>query len=162
MLHAIVHAADIQDRDGGAMLMATLFGLFPFLLKLYADGGYQGPEFRKAIGKIMAQVDVEIVKRSDKAKGFIVLPNVGSWKGRSHGSDAAAASRKIIFGGLTRFGRFASYFSAQKSISEPRSARRRSGRMVASGFPLKRVGILRRALRSDTRLISVSSMQIRS
>jgi transposase len=74
MLHAIVHAADIQDRDGGAMLMATLFGLFPFLLKLYADGGYQGPEFRKAIGSIMAQVDVEIVKRSDRAKGFVVLP----------------------------------------------------------------------------------------
>ena len=74
MLHAIVHAADIQDRDGGAMLMATLFGLFPFLLKLYADGGYQGPEFRKAIGSIMAQIDVEIVKRSDRAKGFVVLP----------------------------------------------------------------------------------------
>jgi hypothetical protein len=30
-MHAIVHAADIQDRDGGAMLMATLFGAFPFL-----------------------------------------------------------------------------------------------------------------------------------
>ena len=34
MLHAIVHAANIQDRDGGAMLLATLFGLYPFLLKL--------------------------------------------------------------------------------------------------------------------------------
>ncbi len=34
MLHAIVHAADIQDRDGGTLLMATLFGLYPFLLKL--------------------------------------------------------------------------------------------------------------------------------
>jgi hypothetical protein len=31
---AIVHAADIQDRDGGVLLMSTLFGLFPFLLKL--------------------------------------------------------------------------------------------------------------------------------
>jgi transposase len=88
MLHAIVHAADIQDRDGGAMLMATLFGLFPFLLKLYADGGYQGPEFRKAIGSIMAQIDVEIVKRSDRAKGFVVLPKrwvverTLSWLGR--------------------------------------------------------------------------------
>jgi hypothetical protein len=37
---AAVHAADIQDRDGGVLLMATLFGLFPFLLKLYADSGY--------------------------------------------------------------------------------------------------------------------------
>jgi transposase len=74
LLQAIVHAADIQDRDGGAMLMAVLFGLYPFLLKLYADGGYQGPEFRKAMKAIMAQVDVEIVKRSDQAKGFVVLP----------------------------------------------------------------------------------------
>jgi len=54
--------------------MATLFGLFPFLLKLYADGGYQGPLFRAAIQKAMKQVDVEIVKRSDAAKGFVVLP----------------------------------------------------------------------------------------
>jgi transposase len=74
MLHAIVHAADIQDRDGGAMLMATLFGLYPFLLKLYADGGYQGPVFQDAMQTIMAQVDVEIVKRSDQAKGFVLLP----------------------------------------------------------------------------------------
>jgi hypothetical protein len=46
-MHAIVHSADIQDRDGGALLMASLFGAFPFLVKLYADGGYQGPEFPK-------------------------------------------------------------------------------------------------------------------
>jgi len=74
MLAAIVHAADIQDRDGGATLMATLFGLYPFLLKLYADSGYQGPVFQKAMKTIMAQVQVEIVKRSDQIKGFIVLP----------------------------------------------------------------------------------------
>jgi len=73
-MHAIVHAADIQDRDGGAMLMATLFGMYPFLLKLYADGGYQGPVFQNAMREIMAQVNVEIVKRSDQAKGFVLLP----------------------------------------------------------------------------------------
>ena len=54
--------------------MATLFGMFPFLLKLYADGGYQGPLFRAAVQKAMKQVDVEIVKRSGAAKGFAVLP----------------------------------------------------------------------------------------
>ena len=48
-MHAIVHAADVQDRDGGALLMASLFGAFPFLIKLYADGGYQGPEFQSAM-----------------------------------------------------------------------------------------------------------------
>lgn len=73
-MHAIVHAADIQDRDGGVLVMATLFGLYPFLMKLYADGGYQGPLFRAAVKKIMARVDVEIVKRSDGAKGFVVVP----------------------------------------------------------------------------------------
>ena len=39
MLHAVVHSAGIQDRDGGVLVMATLFGLYPFLRKLYADGG---------------------------------------------------------------------------------------------------------------------------
>ena len=73
-MHVIVHAADIQDRDGGAMLMATMFGLYPFLMKLYADGGYQGANFQTAMKTIMAQVNVEIVKRSDQAKAFIVLP----------------------------------------------------------------------------------------
>ncbi len=29
------------------MLMATLFGMYPFLLKLYADAGYQGPKFSR-------------------------------------------------------------------------------------------------------------------
>ena len=74
VLHAIVHAADLQDRNGGALLMQTLFGLFPFLRKLYADAGYQGPSFRTAVRRALRQVDVEIVKRSDRAKGFEVLP----------------------------------------------------------------------------------------
>ncbi len=74
LIHAIVHAADIQDRDGDVLVMATMFGMYPFLLKLYADGGYQGPIFRGAVKKILAQVNVEIVKRSDQAKGFVLLP----------------------------------------------------------------------------------------
>ena len=95
MLAAIVHAADIQDRDGGATLMATLFGLYPFLLKLYADSGYQGPMFQKAMKAIMAQVEVEIVKRSDQIKGFIVLPNAGWSSEHLPGSTDAAASPRI-------------------------------------------------------------------
>jgi transposase len=73
-MHAIVHAADIQDRDGGALVMATLFGLYPFLLKLYADGGYQGAQFQTALRTVLRQVNLEIVKRSDAANGFVVLP----------------------------------------------------------------------------------------
>ena len=74
LMHAIVHAADVQDRDGGAQLMATLFGAFPFLVKLFADGGYQGPEFQSALKRILARVDLEIVKRLGHAKGTVVLP----------------------------------------------------------------------------------------
>jgi transposase len=69
-----VHAADIQDRDGGVMMMSALFGLFPFLLKLYADSGYQGPKFQDGLRRVCAQINVEIVKRSDVGK-FVVLPN---------------------------------------------------------------------------------------
>jgi transposase len=70
---AVVHAADIQDRDGGVLLMASLFGLFPFLLKLYADSGYQGPKFQLGLREVCREVSVEIVKRSDAGK-FVVLP----------------------------------------------------------------------------------------
>jgi transposase len=73
-MHAIVHTADIQDRDGGVLVMATLFGLYPFLLKLYADGGYQGVQFQTALRTVLRRVNLEIVKRSDAANGFVVLP----------------------------------------------------------------------------------------
>jgi len=73
-MHALVHAASIQDRDGGVVVMATLFGLYPFLLKLYADGGYSGKAFQAGLKRVMAKINVEIVKRSDVAHGFIVLP----------------------------------------------------------------------------------------
>ena len=74
LMHAIVHGADVQDRDGGVFVMATLFGLYPFLKKLYADGGYQGPRFQAALKKVVASVNVEIVKRNDDVKGFLVVP----------------------------------------------------------------------------------------
>ena len=68
LLHGIVTAADVQDRDGGLALLATLFGLFPFLGKLFADSAYQGPVFHRALFRD------EIVKRSDRVKGFVVQP----------------------------------------------------------------------------------------
>jgi transposase len=54
--------------------MSTLFGMFPFLKKLIADAGYQGPQFAAALAKILPHVEIEIVKRSDHAKGFVLLP----------------------------------------------------------------------------------------
>ena len=74
LIQAIVHSADIQDRDGGIALLATLLGRFAFLAKLFADSAYQGPIFGSALAKILPCLETEIVKRSDQAKGFVVLP----------------------------------------------------------------------------------------
>jgi transposase len=70
----VVHPADIQDRDGGVLVLASVFGAYPFLLKLFADGGYRGPQFHDAAAAVLPQPGIEIVKRSDQARGFEVLP----------------------------------------------------------------------------------------
>ena len=70
----LVTAADVQDRDGGILLLSSLFGMFPFLKKLFADSAYGGPIFHDAVAQILPSLDIEIVKRSDRVKGFVALP----------------------------------------------------------------------------------------
>lgn len=74
LLHGIVHPANLQDRDGGILLLSSLADRFPLLAKLFADGAYQGPVFRQALAKVRPQLKTEIVTRSDHIKGFVVLP----------------------------------------------------------------------------------------
>lgn len=74
LLHALGHPANVQDRDGGSLLLASLADRFPLLRKLFADGAYQGPVFGKALAKLRPQLKPEIIKRSDPALGFVVVP----------------------------------------------------------------------------------------
>ena len=69
-----MHPADIQDRDGGVLLLSTLSGTVPFLQKLFADGGYQGAQFANAVVKILPSLEIEIVKRPEDARGFKIVP----------------------------------------------------------------------------------------
>jgi len=73
-MHAIVHPADVQERDGGIYALSTMFGLYPFLTVVFADGGYRGPKFRQALAAAMPGLTANIVKRSDRAKGFELVP----------------------------------------------------------------------------------------
>ena len=74
LLHALVTSADVQDRDGGLMVLSTLFGQFPFLKRLFADSAYAGPVFRDGLANALPSLVTEIVRRSDQARGFVVLP----------------------------------------------------------------------------------------
>jgi transposase len=68
-----VHPADIQDRDGAAKVLATIRRLYPWLRHIFADGGYAGDKLRSELANL-GRWTVEIIKRSDTAKGFDVLP----------------------------------------------------------------------------------------
>ena len=72
ILAVVVHAANIQDRDGAKMVFARLRGHFPRLRLIWADGGYRGKlvEWVKGFGDWTLQ----IVKRNAEVKGFAVLP----------------------------------------------------------------------------------------
>jgi putative transposase len=72
ILAVVVHAADVQDRDGAKLVFRRLRGLYPRLKRIWADGGYAGKliDWTKRVGRWT----LEIVKRSDKVAGFAVLP----------------------------------------------------------------------------------------
>lgn len=73
LVHAVIHTADIQDRDGAPLVLAESLGRFPWLRHVFADGGYSGSKLRDALKRI-GEWTVEIIKRSDAASGFEVLP----------------------------------------------------------------------------------------
>ena len=74
LLGVQVHPADIQDRaDGAVGVIASLRPLYPWLRHLFTDGGYAGETLTAAL-RVLGRWTIEIVRRSDAAKGFVLLP----------------------------------------------------------------------------------------
>lgn len=69
----VVHAASIQDRDGAPAVLRSIRARWPWLRHVFADGGYAGPKLEGVLRRL-GDWTIQIVKRSDTAKGFEVLP----------------------------------------------------------------------------------------
>ena len=72
LLAVVVHAANIQDRQGGKLVLERLQGRFPNLFRIWADGGYAGQLV--AWTWLCCGWFLDIVRRPDGAHGFSVLP----------------------------------------------------------------------------------------
>lgn len=72
LLDALVHPADIQDRDGAPGLIERCRDAYPSLTRFFADGGYAGPKLQTAIAHL-DRLAMEIIRRSD-VRRFVVLP----------------------------------------------------------------------------------------
>ena len=87
-MRVVVHSAEIQDRDGAAWVLDNIRRRFPWLELIWADGGYNAWQVDVAAAKV-PRLRLEIVKRSDDIKGFVVLPRrwlverTFSWFGRN-------------------------------------------------------------------------------
>jgi transposase len=87
LLVLVVHAADIQDRDGLALVCRRLRRRFPWLRLIFADGGYQGEV--AACAAAQERLRLAIVRRGPGARGFAVLPRrwlverIFAWLGRN-------------------------------------------------------------------------------
>jgi putative transposase len=72
LLCVVVHPANIQDRDGAKLVLGKARALFPRLRLIWADGGYAGKLLAWAL-RVCGRV-IEIVRRSEQAKGWVLLP----------------------------------------------------------------------------------------
>ena len=107
LMCVVVHAADVQDRDGAKLLLARLAHRFGRLRLIWADGGYAGKLVEWVRGlRRRGRLLLEIVKRSDDAKGFVVLPRrwvvertfawLGRWRRLSKDYEATIASSEAM------------------------------------------------------------------
>ncbi len=72
LLAIVVTSAEIQDRDGAKLLLTRLNGRCKKLRLIWVDGGYRGKLVDWVSSKF--QFILQVVLRSDKQKGFQLLP----------------------------------------------------------------------------------------
>ena len=72
ILVLIVHPADVQDPEGAKQVLGRVPGVFPHLLKIWADGGYKNKRVEWAF--LIGGWLLEIVKRPQGTQGFVLLP----------------------------------------------------------------------------------------
>ena len=83
----VVHTADIQDRDGLALVCRRLHRRLPWLRLIFADGGYQGET--AACAAAQEGLRLTIVTCAPGTRGFAVLPRrwvverTFAWLGRN-------------------------------------------------------------------------------
>jgi transposase len=76
MIVVVVSAASVPERAGAKLVFAKLHGMrqnFRRLALIWVDGGYEGVDFMRWVMDCYSWV-LETVKRSDQAKGFVLLP----------------------------------------------------------------------------------------
>lgn len=74
ILSILITPADRPEREGAKEMLEKSLPHHGWLRKLWVDGGFSGEDFAHQVKKLRKVMDVEVVKRSDTAKGFKVLP----------------------------------------------------------------------------------------
>jgi len=75
VLAVVVHAANIQDRDGATLVLERLTHKFSRLRLIWADGAYAGQLLEWVRGlRVWRKLRLEIVSRPEGVKGFVLLP----------------------------------------------------------------------------------------
>jgi putative transposase len=73
LLVIVVTAANVPEREGAKLILASLTGSCKKLRRIWVDGGYRGKEFSAWIAERFRIVRA-VILGSDQAKGFELLP----------------------------------------------------------------------------------------
>ena len=74
VLGVLVTPASVPERAGAQALLSRVLGWFTWLRIMWVDGGYTGDAFAQGVKELRPKLAVQVVKRSDDVKGFVVLP----------------------------------------------------------------------------------------